>query len=136
MQVILCRSQGRREDRARPAMIMRWTMHCGSFRDGAPPILNSPADLLADHAAPPGEALGRMLVHPFGELRRAHQARLHRDVGEVGCGDGLLMAVRWRGEVAEHGNDLDHARLPPSLRRAEAPLDRSPTGSAGGKMLS
>lgn len=32
------------------------------------PILNSPTDLLADHAAPSGEALGWMLVHPFGEL--------------------------------------------------------------------
>jgi hypothetical protein len=86
-----------------------------------------------------------MLVHPLGELRRAHQAGLHRDVGEVRGGDDLLVAVYRRRETAEHGDDLDHDRRPPSLRWALA----LPTvcligalsccsliGSAGGKMLS
>jgi hypothetical protein len=39
--------------------------------------LNSPAILFADHAAPRRQALGRMLLHPLRELRRAHQAGLH-----------------------------------------------------------
>ena len=39
--------------------------------------LNSPAILFADHAAPCRKALGGMLLHPLGELRRAHQAGLH-----------------------------------------------------------
>ena len=34
-----------------------------------------------------------MLLHPLGELRRAHQAGLHRDVSEVRGGDGLLVAI-------------------------------------------
>src|ERR1700688_3015666 len=53
----------------------------------------APAILLADHAAPSRKALGRMLLHPLGELRRSHQARLHRDVSEVRDGDGLLAAI-------------------------------------------
>jgi hypothetical protein len=40
-------------------------------------ILNSPAILFADHAAPRRQALGRMLLHPLRKLRRAHQAGLH-----------------------------------------------------------
>src|SRR5258705_1114517 len=59
--------------------------------------------------------------------------------------DGLLVAICRRGETAEHGDDLDHDRRTPSLRRALAPLTVrltgalfcfSLTGSAGGKMLS
>jgi hypothetical protein len=45
---------------------------------------------------------------PLGELRRSHQAGLHRDVSEVRGGDGLLVAICRRGEIAEHGDDLDH----------------------------
>src|SRR5712691_7175345 len=78
--------------------------------------LNSPAILFADHAAPRRQALGRMLLHPLRELRRAHQAGLHRDVSEVRGGDGLLAAICRRGETAEHGDDLDHDRTTPSLR--------------------
>ncbi len=86
-----------------------------------------------------------MLVHPLGELRRAHQAGLHRDVGEVRGGDDLLVAICRRRETAEHGDDRDHDRRSPSLRRALAPPTVcligalsccSLTGSAGGKMLS
>src|ERR1700737_3364791 len=84
--------------------------------------VSSPAIPFANHAAPCRKALGRMLLHPLGELRRAHQAGLHRDVSEVRGGDGLLAAIRRRGETAEHGDDLDHDRTTPSLRWALAPL--------------
>jgi hypothetical protein len=106
--------------------------------------LNSPAILFADHAAPCRQALGRMVLHPLGELRRAHQAGLHRDVGEVRSGDGLLVAICRGGETAEHGDDSDHESAP-SVRWTLAPLTVRPTdplscsslaGSAGGKMLS
>ena len=62
-----------------------------------------------------------MLLHPIGELGRAHQAGLHRDVSEVRGGDSLLVAICRRGKTAEHGDDLDHERAP-SLRWALAPL--------------
>jgi hypothetical protein len=52
-------------------------------RGRLPSALSSPGILLANHAAPCRQALGRMLLHPLGELRRAHQAGLHRDVSEV-----------------------------------------------------
>jgi hypothetical protein len=81
-------------------------------------LLSSPAILLAQHAAPGCKALGRMLLHPIGELRRAHQAGLHRHIREVRGGDHLLAAICRRGETAEHGDDLDHDRGPPSLRQA------------------
>jgi hypothetical protein len=84
--------------------------------------LSSPAIRSTNHAAPCRQALGRMLLHPLGELRRAHQARLYREVSEVRRGDGLLAAVCRRGETAEHGDDLDHDRRPASLRWALAPL--------------
>jgi len=84
--------------------------------------LSSPAILFANHAAPCRQALGGMLLHPLGELRRAHQTGLHRDVSEVRGGDGLLVAICRRGETAEHGDDLDHDRRTPSLRWALAPL--------------
>ena len=38
------------------------------------PGLSSPAIMFAHYAAPCRKALGRMLIHPLGELRRAHQA--------------------------------------------------------------
>jgi hypothetical protein len=78
--------------------------------------LSSPAILFADDAAPCRQALGRMLIHPLSELRRAHQAGLHRDVREVRGGDGQLTAICRRGETAEHGDDLDHDRTTPSSR--------------------
>ncbi len=84
--------------------------------------LSSPAILFANHAAPCRQAFGRMLLHPLGELRRAHQAGLYRDVSEVRAGDGLLVAICRRGETAEHGDDLYHDRRTPSLRWALAPL--------------
>ena len=84
--------------------------------------LNSPAILFANHAAPCRQALGGMLLHPFGELRRAYQAGLHRDVSEVRGGDSLLVAICRRGETAEHGDDLYHDRRTPSRRWALAPL--------------
>jgi hypothetical protein len=84
--------------------------------------LSSPAILFANHAAPCRQALGGMLLHPLGELRRAHQAGLYRDVSEVRGGDGLLVAICRRGETAEHGDDLYHDRRTPSLRWALAPL--------------
>jgi hypothetical protein len=84
--------------------------------------LSSPAILFANHAAPCRQALGGMLLHPLGDLRRAHQAGLHRDVSEVRGGDGLLVAICRRGETAEHGDDLYHDRRTPSLRWALAPL--------------
>ena len=84
--------------------------------------LSSPAIPQANHAAPCRKTLGRMLFHPLGELRRAHQAGLHRDVSEARGGDGLLAAICRRGETAEHDDDLDHDRGPPSLRWALALL--------------
>ena len=84
--------------------------------------LSSPAIPFANHAAPCCQALGRMLLHPLGELRRAHQAGLHRDVSEVRGGDGLLVAICRRGETAEHSNDLDHDGKTPSRRWALVPL--------------
>src|SRR5437588_11809068 len=101
-----------------------------------PLISGSPAALLADHATPSRQPLGRMLVHPFGKLRRAHHAGLHRDLGEVRCGDDLLVTIRGRSEAAKHCDDLDHATLPPSLRRTLVPLGCWSTASVGGKMLS
>ena len=88
----------------------------------APSTLSSPAILFANHAAPCREALGGMLLHPLGELRRAHQAGLHRDVSEVRGGNNLLAAICRRGETAEHGDDLDHDMTTPSLRWVLAPL--------------
>jgi hypothetical protein len=40
-------------------------------------ILDSLTVLSADHATPCRQAIGRMLLHPVSELRRAHQAGLH-----------------------------------------------------------
>ena len=73
------------------------------------------AIVFTDDATPCRKALGRMVLHPRGELRRANQAGLHRDVGEIRSSDDLLVATCRRGETAEHGDDLDHDR-PPSLR--------------------
>jgi hypothetical protein len=87
-----------------------------SIRTGK--ALGTLAGVLAEFAAPSCKALGRMLLHPVGELRRSHQAGLHRDLGEVGGGDSLLMTISWRGETAEYGDDLDQDSSPPSLRRA------------------
>ena len=91
-----------------------------NFREDSP--LSSPAILFANHAAPCRQALGGMLLHPLGELRRAHQAGLHRDISEVRGGDDLLAAICRSGEAAEHGDDFDHDRRTPSLRWAFAPL--------------
>jgi len=82
--------------------------------------LSSPALPFADLAAPSRKALGRMLLHPVGKLRCSHHAGLYRNVSEVRRSDGLLVAISWRGEAAEHGDNLDHER-PPSLRQALAP---------------
>src|SRR5215469_13867703 len=106
--------------------------------------LSSPAALFADHAAPCCEALGRMLLHPVGKLRRAHQAGLHRDVGEIRGGDGLLVATCRRRQTAEHGDDRDHEKAPSLpwalalaiVRRTGALSLCSRTGAAGGKTLS
>jgi len=59
-----------------------------------------------------------MLLHPLGELRCTYQAGLHRDVSKVRGGDGLLVAVSWRGETAEHRDDLDHDSKTSSLALA------------------
>ena len=83
--------------------------------------LSCSAIRFADHAAPCRKALGRMLIHPVGELRRAHQAGLHRNVSEIRSGDDLLVAICRRRETAEHGDDLDHERTP-SQRKTFAPL--------------
>src|SRR5229473_1393492 len=96
-----------------PSPAMHTTCRPGS-------ALSSPAILFTNYAAPCRQALGPMLVHPLCELRRAHQAGLHRDVGEVRGGDGLLVAICRRGEIAEHGDDLDHDWRAPSLRCAFA----------------
>jgi len=77
--------------------------------------LGSIAALFADYTTPCREALGRMLFHPIGKLRGAHQTGLHRDVSEVGGGHGLLVAIYGGRETAEHRNDFDHDRTP-SLR--------------------
>ena len=99
--------------------------------------LGSPAIPSANHAAPCCQALGRMLLHPLGELRRTHQAGLHRNVSEVRGGDGLLAAICRRGETAEHSDDLDHDRRTPLTVWLIGVTPRcSLTGSAGGKMLS
>src|SRR5215469_14648637 len=83
--------------------------------------LSSPALPFADLAAPSRKALGRMLPHPVGKLRRSHHAGLHGDVSEVRRSDGLLVAIHRRGEAAEHGDNLDHERTP-LLRYAFAQL--------------
>jgi hypothetical protein len=62
-----------------------------------------------------------MLLHPLGELRRAHQARLHRDLSEVRGGDDLLVAICRRSETAEHSNDFYH-EITPSLQQELALL--------------
>ena len=73
------------------------------------------ATVFTDDTTPCPKALGRMLLHPVGKLRRADQAGLHRDVGEIRSSDDLLVATCRRRETAEHGDDLDQDR-PPSLR--------------------
>src|SRR5579872_6381658 len=105
-------------------------------------ISSDPAALVVAACTAPGrQALGGMLLHPLGELRHAHQAGLHRDVGEFGGGDSLLMAIRRRGQTAEHGNDLDHARTPSPRPILVPPAAGLPSpgplaGSAGGNTLS
>jgi hypothetical protein len=71
-------------------------------------ILGSRAIRFTNQTTPCRQALGWMLAHPRGELRRAHQAGLHRDVGEVRGGYGLLMAICRGGEAAKHCDDLNH----------------------------
>jgi hypothetical protein len=80
--------------------------------------LSSPAIPFADLATPCRKAFGGMLLHPVGELRRAYQAGLYRDVSEVRARDELLPAIGRRGETAEHSDDLDHDRRSSSLQRA------------------
>jgi hypothetical protein len=75
-----------------------------SIRGKLPSALSSPAVLFADHAAPFRKALGRMLLHPLSQLRRAHQAGLHRDVSEVRGGHGLLVAIS--GEERLHSTAM------------------------------
>jgi hypothetical protein len=77
--------------------------------------LSPPATRFADHAATCREALGRMLLHPFGELRRAHQAGAQREISKVGGGDDKLAAVRGRGQTAQYRNDLYQFQTPPSI---------------------
>ena len=107
-----------------------------AFRPKLPghPVYQSPS-------AMPSGARPDAVSSTLGELRRAHQAGLHRDVGEVRGGDDLLVAICRRGETAEHGDDLDHDRRRPSLApQTVRPIGAlsycSLTGSAGGKMLS
>lgn len=108
------------------------------------PTLGSPAIMFAYYAAPCRKALGRMLNHPLGELRRTHQTGVHGDVGEVRSGDGLLVASSRRRKTTEHCDDLDHdnslslhwALAIPTLTVAGALSCRSLTGLAGGKTLS
>jgi hypothetical protein len=83
-----------------------------SWRAGRHFTLSSAAIPFTEHAAPCCKPLGRMLIHPVGELRCAHQAGLHRDVSEVRGGDGLLVAICRRRQTAEHGDDRDHDRTP------------------------
>ena len=56
-------------------------------------ILSCAAILLANHAAPCCQELGGMLLHPLGDLRRAHQAGLHPNVGEVRPFVGAVLDV-------------------------------------------
>ena len=70
---------------------------------------------VADHAAPCHQTLGRMILHPIGELRRTHQAGLHRDIGEIRGRDGLLVAISRIGETPDDGDYLDD-KSTPSLR--------------------
>ena len=87
-------------------------IHCAlSWRAGRHFTLSSPAILFTEHAALCCKALGRMLIHPVGQLRCAHQAGLHRNVSEVRGGDGLLVAICRRRQTAEHGDDRDHGPL-------------------------
>jgi hypothetical protein len=43
-----------------------------------------------------------MLLHPLGELRRAHQAGLYRDVRKVGHPDELFTTGVRRGQRAKN----------------------------------
>jgi hypothetical protein len=105
------------------------TMRCAlSARAGRHFTLSSSALSFADLAAPSRKALGRMLLHPVGKLRCSHHAGLYRNVSEVRRSDGLLVAIRRRGEAAEHGDNLNHEKVafvagsrtnPLSMRLAE-----------------
>ena len=53
-----------------------------------------------------------MLLHPFGELRRAHQARARREISKVGGGDGKLAAVTGRGQTTQYRSDFDQISDP------------------------
>ena len=105
--------------------------------------LSSPAILFTDNAAPCRKPLSRMLSHPVGELRCAHQAGLHGQVSEFRGGDGLLVAICRRRQTAEHSDDRDHdrpSRCDEPLRRCayalRMPFTCSRTESDGGKTLS
>ena len=83
-------------------------------RSLAPLKLNSPGFRnFPKDAAPRRKPFGWMVLHPIGKLRSAHQAGLHRDVGEVGRGNGLLVAGGRISQGAENGDDLNHQIAPP-----------------------
>jgi hypothetical protein len=82
-----------------------------------PPYAPLPS-CFANHAPPFHQAPRGMLFHPLGELRRAHQAGLHRNVGEVRRDDDLLVTTCRRGDTAERCDDLDHEGKPTSPRWA------------------
>lgn len=87
---------------ARAPLLMRnrWFLH-GS---------NSAAILPADDATPSCKSFRRILLHPLGELGRAHHARLHRYLGEIRAGNGPLTAISRKRKAAEHGDNCDQER--------------------------
>ena len=54
--------------------------------------LRSPTILIADHAAPCREALRRMLLHPFGKLRRATK----QDCIEMSATSEVVTVCSWQ----------------------------------------
>jgi hypothetical protein len=74
-------------------------------------LSGSPAVLFSDHAAPCRQPFSRMLLHPLRKLRRAHQAKLHRDVCDVRGRDDLLVAIDRGGEAERAGRGRGRAAM-------------------------
>jgi hypothetical protein len=97
-------------------------VQAGELAGNLASTLSSPALPLAELTAPSRKAFGWMLFHPVGKLRCSHHTGLHRDVSEVRRRDGLLAAIRRRGQAAEDGDNLDHGKILFLLDRETSPL--------------
>jgi hypothetical protein len=59
---------------------------------------------IADLATPAGQAEIRMVLHPIGQLRRAHQTSCHREIAQAGRNDALEVAIGRNREATKEGD--------------------------------